>query len=197
MLNRRALRARRDVTYMNKCVRGNTNLCMGCRTCLIACVEAHSDKPVFEIRPEDINFNPKLHMIKTFDITVPYQCRHCENPECMKVCKKGAIYRGEDKILIDVSKCDGCADCVDACPFGAIDMKPAATLVDGKLPECPVANKCDLCEGVEGGPACVRVCPTNALKVVETSEIVENAADRRARELKRNQMAHNLYAEDK
>lgn len=169
---------------MNKCVRGNADLCMGCRTCLIACVEAHSDKPVFELKPDSINFNPKLHMIKTYDITVPYQCRHCENPDCMKTCTKGAIYHDGDKVLIDQSKCDGCGDCAPACPFGAIDMTP----VSAEKPECLVANKCDLCKDSPEGPACVRVCPTGALKLVETSEIEETAADRRARALKKNSL---------
>lgn len=153
--------------FLNKCVRGNTNLCMGCRTCIIACVEAHSKIPVYEIKPEDIRFNPKLHMIKTYDITIPYQCRHCENPECMKVCAKGALYHADDRILVDAGKCDGCGDCVTACPFDAIDM------VRADDSERMIANKCDLCNGVEGGPACVRVCPTGALSLVDSDSLEE------------------------
>lgn len=173
---------------MNKCVRGNPNLCMGCRTCLVACVEAHCDKPIFEIKPDSINFNPKLHMIKSFDITVPYQCRHCENPDCMDACTKGAIYHQEDRILINPDKCDGCGDCEGACPFGAIDMvrrNSENEKSDGCVSEKPVANKCDLCTGVEGGPACVRVCPTNALSIVETEEVEETVANRRKWQLSR------------
>lgn len=171
--------------YMSKCVRGNPNLCMGCRTCMVACVEAHSDRPIYELKPDNINFNPKLHMIKSYDITVPYQCRHCENPDCMKACTKGAIYKEDGKVLIDFAKCDGCGDCVDACPFGAIDMKPISLSEDKDIPACLKANKCDLCNGVEGGPACVRVCPTGALKVVENEEIEETAASRRGKAVKK------------
>ena len=155
-------------------------MCMGCRTCLIACVEAHSDKPIFELKPDSINFNPKLHLIKSYDITVPYQCRHCENPDCIGACTKGAIYHQDDRVLIDYDKCDGCGDCVTACPFDAIDM------VKREDAEEKVANKCDLCTNVEGGPACVRVCPTAALKVVDTQSIEERAEDKRKRLLLRN-----------
>ena len=167
--------------FVNKCVRGNPDLCMGCRTCLIACVEAHTDKNLFEIQPDSINFNPKLHMIKSYDITVPYQCRHCENPECMTVCTKGAIYHDEDRVLIDAGKCDGCGDCEKACPFGAIDMVKRDA-PDAKGNEL-IANKCDLCKGVEGGPACVRVCPTCALSVVDTDEVKEKAELKRQKQL--------------
>lgn len=174
--------------YMNKCVRGNASLCMGCRTCLIACVEAHSDKPVYELKPDSINFNPKLHMIKSYDVTVPYQCRHCENPECMKVCTKGAIYIEDGKVLVDYEKCDGCGDCAEACPFGAIDIKPLSKEAE----ECDatkcVANKCDLCKDNPEGPACVKVCPTKALSVVETDEIIETVEERRALELYRSSL---------
>lgn len=169
--------------YMNKCVRGSSNLCMGCRTCLIACVEAHSKRPVYELKPDEINFNPKLHMIKTYDITVPFQCRHCENPDCLRACSKNAIYIEDGSVLIDLDKCDGCGDCVSACPFDAIDLKPYDERTDENGNALCLANKCDMCKGVEGGPACVRVCPTGALKVVETSEIVETAEEKRAREL--------------
>lgn len=166
---------------MNKCVRGNPNLCIGCRTCMVACVEAHTDRPFYELKFEDIRFNPKLHMIKSYDITVPYQCRHCETPECMKVCKAGAIVHKEDRVLIDLNKCDGCGDCVSACPFGSIDMVARADLSDSRQ----VANKCDLCTNVDGGPRCVSVCPTSALSLVDTSEIEDIVNLRRENTLKK------------
>jgi Fe-S-cluster-containing hydrogenase component 2 len=34
-----------------------------------------------------------------------------------------------------------------------------------------VANKCDLCYGLAGGPACRRVCPTAALHLVERDDL--------------------------
>jgi Fe-S-cluster-containing hydrogenase component 2 len=42
-----------------------------------------------------------------------------------------------------------------------------------------VANKCDLCFGLDGGPACKRVCPTGALRLVERENIEEIIANKR------------------
>ena len=61
---------------------------------------------------------------------------------------------------------------MQACPFGAIALLPDA--VDGHLiaqamsDEPKVfASKRNLCAGIEGGPACVRVCPHQALRLVD------------------------------
>ncbi|CCJ74997.1 Formate hydrogenlyase subunit 2 [Cronobacter muytjensii 530] len=44
-----------------------------------------------------------------------------------------------------------------------------------------VAVKCDLCQFDDEGPACVRTCPTRALKLVDNHDIAR--ASRRKREL--------------
>ncbi|MBI2862502.1 MAG: 4Fe-4S binding protein, partial [Chloroflexi bacterium] len=54
--------------------------------------------------------------------------------------------------------CIGCWSCLAACPYGAISQE---TRVDK-----PVVYKCDLCEDW-GEPACVKVCPNEALILVE------------------------------
>lgn len=164
---------------MNRCVRGNPDLCMGCRTCLIACVVAHSEKPIFEIDPDGFTFNPKLHMVKTAKITVPIQCKHCESPACLAACPEKIISIVDGTVVIDTKHCIGCKCCMDACPFGAIDMVEVygEKQKDGRARI--VANKCDLCRGVEGGPQCVRVCPTEALKLVEEYDVDELVSQRR------------------
>lgn len=82
-------------------------------------------------------------------------------------------------MVIDTDKCMGCKSCMDACPFGAIDMVPAAGKYQADGSEKKVANKCDLCSGVPGGPACVRVCPTEALSLVTEEELEEAAENKR------------------
>jgi len=108
---------------MNYFVKGNPDLCIGCRTCMIGCVVAHEGKRIFEVDPDSYDFNPRLHVVRTVRLSVPVQCKHCENPACMAVCPVGAISQKDHCVIIDQDKCMGCKSCMDACPFGAINMK--------------------------------------------------------------------------
>jgi electron transport protein HydN len=157
---------------------------------MIGCVVAHEGKHIFEVDPDSYTFNPRLHMVKTATISVPVQCKHCENPACMAACPVGAIRKGDHAVLIDTDKCMGCKSCMDACPFGAIDMviETGKFQADGK--ERIVANKCDLCTGLAGGPACVRVCPTAALTLVKEDDFAE------AMEKKRIEAARAAFREN-
>ncbi|MBI4787716.1 MAG: 4Fe-4S binding protein [Chloroflexi bacterium] len=56
----------------------------------------------------------------------------------------------------DSARCVGCWMCVMVCPFDAIQRDL----------EIQVARKCDLCPDREI-PACVTVCPTEALMLAE------------------------------
>ena len=51
--------------------------------------------------------------------------------------KKGFLKLSADYPEIDQSKCMGCGICVDACPHGAIYMKP----IDTKYTKQPVKHK--------------------------------------------------------
>lgn len=164
---------------MRKFVKGNPDLCMGCRTCMIGCVVEHEGRRIFEIDPDGYDFNPKLHMVKTAKISIPVQCKHCENPACLAACPVKCIKVINDAVVIDQKECIGCKSCMQACPFGVIDMiaQVGTSQADGS--RRVVANKCDLCVGSENGPACVRVCPTEALKLVTEDEMKEIVYNKR------------------
>jgi electron transport protein HydN len=154
-------------------------LCIGCRTCMIACVVAHEGRRIFEIDPDGYDFHPKLKVVKTWLVSVPVQCKHCENPACQAVCQAGAISRVDGTVLVDRDKCIGCKSCVDACPFGAVHMAPLGFVQNPDGTRRSVANKCDLCRGVDGGPACKRVCPTGALRLMEREDVEAIVASKR------------------
>ena len=158
---------------MNCFVIANPDKCIGCRTCMIACVVAHNGEDLFHKNHNDINFNPKLEVIKTETVSAPIQCRHCEDAPCAKACPNDAIERINSSIRVNESKCIGCKTCMIACPFGAIDLSPLSEIPVDKLyfKENMVANKCDLCAETKDGPACVKVCPTKAFKIVKEDDI--------------------------
>jgi CRP-like cAMP-binding protein/Fe-S-cluster-containing hydrogenase component 2 len=153
-------------------------LCVGCDNCEKACADSHEG--LSRLDREAGRTYAHLH--------VPTSCRHCEHPHCMADCPPDAIHRGPDgEVFIDDS-CIGCGNCQRNCPYGVIRMdqvppaKPSLLqwLLFGKGPgpgepshqrakanregpEPPKkAIKCDMCSGIEGGPACVRACPTGA-----------------------------------
>ena len=56
------------------------------------------------------------------------KCIKCAS--CEKFCKNGAITEGDDRYIIDESKCETCGTCLEYCPIdNAIVRKPEAVLV--------------------------------------------------------------------
>jgi electron transport protein HydN len=149
---------------------------------MIACVVAHEGKRIFEIDPDGYAFNPRLFMVKTAKVSSPVQCRHCENPACKQACTSGAISVKDGAVVIHAAKCIGCKNCVIACPFGAVEIVETAAAANGNNPaglSRKVASKCDLCAGVADSPSCVRVCPTETLKLVTESAFEESLKNKR------------------
>ncbi|MES0326063.1 MAG: 4Fe-4S dicluster domain-containing protein [Candidatus Bathyarchaeia archaeon] len=177
--------------------------CVGCRRCQHAC-RLENNTPsepnnmhwidVFEIE----NSTPitAVESIPPTDAVVDYEkapkddhwylsfnCFHCENAPCTRVCPTGATYTDEDGIvLINYDLCIGCRYCMAACPYNARrfnwwDPKLAPSRispVDGSVvvlnEEVPirgrgVTEKCTFCvHRVRDGiiPKCVEVCPVSA-----------------------------------
>lgn len=180
---------------MNRFVLANSALCIGCNTCLAACAEAHEAK--------GLQAAPRISIVRSGDISSPIACRHCENAPCAVVCPVNAITMSENAVVLDETTCIGCKLCVFACPFGVISMAGASARgATGKITKAdedgrasnqsaPIPNsslgqmmrtvavKCDLCEFSKEGPECVRVCPTNALFLVDEKSLKRSSTAKR------------------
>ena len=99
--------------------------CIGCQSCEIACAVAHLGTSVTTAGEMKIPFQPRLRVVRTSRVTMPIQCRHCEDAPCANACPVGAIVRQDGVVLVKQERCIGCKTCVLACPFGAMDMVPA------------------------------------------------------------------------
>ncbi len=175
---------------MNRFVIADPGRCIGCNTCLAACSAAHEQKGAQKA--------PRLTVTRTATGSAPVLCRQCDDAPCARVCPVEAIRLEGGAVKLDEKRCVGCKMCALACPFGAIS--PSGTPMSGVagvvVPEArrpagldpilawdigvkTVAVKCDLCEGSDAGPACVRVCPTNALWDVGTGTLARSNDMRR------------------
>ncbi|MFX1254193.1 MAG: 4Fe-4S dicluster domain-containing protein [Promethearchaeota archaeon] len=139
------------------------NRCLGCEECVEGCKKEHGGYAnCFVVKP-----GGKFP-------TIPMRCAHCEDPNCIKSCSAEAITKNEDGIvLIDQEKCNGCRNCVVACPFGMIQIHP----------ETNKALKCDLCidRQKEGKiPVCVENCALQALVFGEASEFEKTDKQKQA-----------------
>lgn len=169
---------------LNAFVVADPNKCIGCKVCEVACSVAHGDKEVRTVGMIDTPLIPKLYLVKTATVTMPVQCRHCEDAPCAQVCPVSAITQIDGKIIISEKKCVGCKTCLMACPFGAIDLVPVyengETVNQSGLKvetenglvekDMVVASKCDLCAGRADGPACVAACPEKALEIIRPKQ---------------------------
>jgi anaerobic carbon-monoxide dehydrogenase iron sulfur subunit len=105
---------------------------------------------------------PRVRVEGNLHAAFPLQCRHCSQAPCLDACLTGALVRDEQSglVILRENLCIGCWTCTAFCPYGVIAPSP----------ERGVAIKCDRCLYMEI-PACVDVCPTKALEVVELAEM--------------------------
>jgi electron transport protein HydN len=166
---------------MNRFVIAEPRKCIGCRTCEIACVLAHPgavERPTLTAA----NFAPRLRVVTGARVSTPVQCRQCEDAPCLNVCPNGAIVYRQNSVQVVEERCVGCKTCVMACPFGA--MTVVSVPVQGGLFDHQMkaqAQKCDLCLGRGDGPACISVCPTKALHLVDDAALAASLRQRQDR----------------
>lgn len=129
---------------MEKLLFANPDKCTGCNRCAYAC----SAQKEGEFAPSKARIFVNNFPFKGY--SAPSICFQCPKANCQEACPEGALYRNEDGVvLVDGEKCTGCAACVEACPYGVIELGAQK-----------IARKCDYCGG---DPACVKECFPGAL----------------------------------
>jgi formate dehydrogenase iron-sulfur subunit len=170
----------------------DTTICIGCRKCEWACnqannlpsqnIKAFEDKSVFQVqrRPTDVAYT----MVNAYRDTsgpdgqryLKVQCMHCNEPACVSACIVGAFRKNEKgPVTYDAWKCMGCRYCMVACPF----QVPAYEYRNALDPQ---VRKCQFCKEriIDQGkrPACVEICPNEALIFGSRHELLELAHER-------------------
>ncbi|MDR1734239.1 MAG: 4Fe-4S binding protein [Oscillospiraceae bacterium] len=144
--------------------------CLGCHLCEYYCANANLGGGDMWKNLKGKAIRPRIRVEGDNNVSFAVQCRHCDEPHCLKGCIAGAISIIEGVVSIDQNKCVGCCTCVLTCPYGCI--VPTETGVMSKCELC-VNNAGQAKKDKEGGivgfiPACVQNCPNNAIVVEET-----------------------------
>jgi len=170
----------------------DTSVCIGCKACEVACKqwnELPGHEPSFldgfdntgrldaqnwrhvefidNVPDQTMTTGPGKAWLMMSDV-----CKHCTHASCMEVCPTGSIIKTEfDTVYIQPDVCNGCRNCIAACPYSVIEMDQKAG----------VAQKCTLCyDRLQGGmePACAKACPTQSIQFGPLDELRERARQR-------------------
>ena len=179
----------------------DTSICIGCKACQVACKEWNNlagtpsrfetvDNSLKAVNFTGDSYDNTANMsaydwrrVRFIEAIPPDRssgawymmsdsCKHCVQAGCLNVCPTHALTRTDlGNVVVQQDVCNGCRDCIAACPFGVISYNH----------ETGIAAKCTLCDdrihaGLE--TACAKVCPTGSIKFGEVSELRAEAAQR-------------------
>ena len=132
--------------------------CIGCRLCEQMCSTMH-----FQVT------NPaksRIRILRDDDkqLDSAIYCRLCVDAKCIEACEFDALSRDSvtNAILVSEEDCVACKKCIEECPYDHPIMHPTEDYV----------LICDLCGG---DPACVAICPENAITTIQegkTSDVL-------------------------
>lgn len=164
-----------DAAYARAVILGDSALCVGCRRCELVCSSLHHPGtcwPEQALLSVDARAEERRFIDGRWFADACHECPGTLDsqgdevpPPCVVSCPQDAIFvaSGDDEAgqlrlrLVDEARCDGCGDCVTACPYGVPALDP----------EREIVRICDLCRGRPEGPACVAACPSTALRYYE------------------------------
>ena len=131
----------------------DTSVCIGCKACEVACKDwnqLEGNEPAFLADSFDntgqlddqnwrhVRFYDRVPERSTTAgngtafLMMSDVCKHCQHASCMEVCPTNAIIRTEfNTVFIQQDVCNGCRNCVAACPYSviAINKKTGAMTI--------------------------------------------------------------------
>ena len=178
----------------------DTSVCIGCKACEVACKEWNglaANGPQFLADSFDNtgkldaqNWRHVKFLERDSHLTAATTvgdgnawlmmsdvCKHCQQASCAEVCPTNAIIRTEfDTVFIQQDVCNGCRNCISACPYGVIGFSHSTG----------TARKCTLCyDRLQNDmtPACAKACPTQSIQFGNLSDL-HTSADKRLAQLR-------------
>jgi len=149
-----------EKTEISPRIAHHPDVCTGCGLCELMCSLYHEGEQGPSLSRGEL-MGDRLVSEFTFHV-----CRQCGKPKCYDACpnKDKALCIDETKgtKYIDADECDGCGDCIEACPFDPprIKMHPSKN----------IAFKCDLCRDRTEGPICLEYCSFEALSLARKED---------------------------
>lgn len=124
--------------------------CVGCRLCEQICTLTHYGVS-----------NPTKARIRIYrddqrQMDIATYCHQCSDAPCIQACNFEALSRDPktNAIQVNEEECVACRQCIRECPYAAPTMHPNGEYV----------IICDLCGG---SPACVDICPEQAIQFLD------------------------------
>lgn len=186
---------------MSKGVLVDITKCVGCGSCAVACkmwndlgYKKNDTNQGTNPTLNDENWTTVSHEKVTKDGEsvwrfVKSQCLHCKDPACASVCMSKAIVKTpEGPVVYNPKICVGCRYCMLACPFEIPKYEWEKVL--------PSVAKCQMCSTKVGKgeqPACVSVCPTDALTFGDREGLLSQAHNKIAKD---NKYVKHVYGEE-
>jgi formate dehydrogenase iron-sulfur subunit len=164
------------------------DLCIGCKACEVACKEWNDLPPDVTVNFGSYQSHEDLtpttwDLMRFNEVDLPNgdlawlirkdSCLHCDDPGCLAACPApGAVVQYMNGIVdFDETKCIGCQYCITGCPFNIPRFDKSTKKV----------YKCTMCVdrvavGLE--PACVKACPTSAIKFGAREDLISYGEDK-------------------
>lgn len=157
--------------------------CEGCYNCEFECSAINGlpdpviPDEVTDIRTPDENIRTVVNGYETSKGVVyrKTQCMHCNDPACAAACLTQAMHKThEGPVIWREEKCMGCRYCMVSCPYDSPKFEYHSAN--------PKINKCTMCyeNRISKGeiPACVEMCPAEALVFGTRRELIKEARKR-------------------